>query len=86
MIVIYGKENCGYCVAAKNLLDSKGIAYEYRQLGVDFTVEELKAVAPSARTYPQIFVDGANIGGFDQLRVKVGLIENVAGKPDVLLG
>lgn len=86
MIRIYGKDNCGYCTAAKNLLDSKGIPYEYLHLGLDFTTEELKEIAPGARTFPQIFVDGNNIGGFDQLRVKVGLLEGFGSSPDVLLG
>jgi glutaredoxin len=86
MIKIYGKENCGYCVAAKNLLDSKGLPYEYLQLGVDFTTEELKEVAPQAASFPQIFMDGNLIGGFDQLRIKVGLLEYMGVKPGVLLG
>lgn len=86
MIVIYGKPACAFCDAAKNLLNSKGIPYEYRQLGADFTVEELKEIAPRASSFPQVFVDGQNIGGFEQLRVKVGLIEGFGSKPDVLLG
>lgn len=86
MIVIYGKSACAFCEAAKNLLNSKGIPYEYKMLGADYTVEELKEIAPRAQTFPQVFVDGANIGGFEQLRVKVGLIESFGSKPDVLLG
>lgn len=86
MIKIYGKDGCGNCVAAKNLLDSKGIPYEYLHLGADFTIEELKEVAPRAASFPQVFVDGVNIGGFDQLRVKVGLLENLSGGPETLLG
>ena len=86
MIKIYGKDNCGFCTAAKSLLDSKGIPYEYLNLGTDFTTEELKAIAPTARAYPQIFMDGVGIGGFDQLRVKIGLIESQSRGPDVLLG
>lgn len=86
MIEIYGKDNCSFCGAAKNLLDSKGIPYEYKYLGVDFTIEELKEIAPRATSFPQIFVDGINIGGFDQLRTKIGLIEGFGSGPDVLLG
>ena len=27
-IVIYSKPNCGYCISAKNMCESKGINYE----------------------------------------------------------
>ena len=86
MIKIYGKDGCGNCVAAKNLLDAKGIPYEYLHLGADFTIEELRAVAPRAASFPQVFLDGVAIGGFDQLRVKVGLLEGLSGGQETLLG
>lgn len=40
-IIIYGKSNCPSCTVAKNVLDAKGVEYEYKQLDVDYTVEEL---------------------------------------------
>lgn len=66
-IVIYGKPNCQFCDMAKNYLDSRSLPYEYRQLDVDFVREDLMALAPNARSYPQIFIDGRNIGGFNEL-------------------
>lgn len=41
MITIYGKTNCASCTQAKNILDAKGVEYEYKQLDVDFTIGEL---------------------------------------------
>lgn len=67
-IVIYGKPNCPFCDAAKRLLEQKQLPYTYKQLNVDFTREDIMALNPNARTYPQIFVDGEVIGGYDQLK------------------
>lgn len=67
-VEIYSKDHCPYCVKAKMLLE---------QLGVDFEeidtsrqpekIQELLARRPSARTFPQIFINGEGIGGCDDL-------------------
>lgn len=67
MITIYGKENCSYCEQAKAILDLQNIPYEYKELGKDFTREDVLALNPSARTFPQIFDDGRLIGGYNDL-------------------
>lgn len=67
MIIIWGKPQCPFCERAKTLLDSRGIAYEYKQLGVDFEREDILAEFPQARTFPQIVINGQKIGGYDQL-------------------
>ena len=41
MITIYGKVNCAGCTTAKNTLEVKGVEFEYKQLDVDYTVDEL---------------------------------------------
>ena len=66
-VEIWGKENCGYCTAAKSLAESKGISYVYKQLGVDFEREDVLAEFPEARTFPQIVVNGQKIGGYENL-------------------
>jgi glutaredoxin 1 len=88
MIEIYGKPNCSMCIAAKQLLDSKAIPYEYKVLGEHFTREEIMEKAPGAKVFPQVFLDGVNIGSFNDLRHKIGLIEQTGmlGGPSVLLG
>ena len=67
-IEIYSTAMCPYCVAAKRLLDARGLPFrEYR---IDTDAAARKAMlerAPGARTVPQIFINGALVGGFDQL-------------------
>jgi len=67
MITIYGKTNCPFCDKAKALCVREDYTYEYKQLGTDFTREELFEVFPTARTFPQIQLDGESIGGYQEL-------------------
>jgi glutaredoxin 3 len=67
MITIYGKPACPYCVKAKQLCESRGYNFEYKQLDVDFTREQLFEEFPTARTFPQIIVGGNKVGGYEQL-------------------
>jgi len=67
MIQIYGKPQCPFCDKAKALCEMRGLAYEYKSLGTDYTKEELLENFPGARTVPQIKIHGENIGGYDQL-------------------
>ena len=67
MIEIYGKPMCPYCDKAKALCEQNGYEYTYKQLDVDFTREELFEQFPTARTFPQITMDGNYIGGFTEL-------------------
>ena len=48
MIEIYGKTQCPFCDKAKALCEQKGYAFTYKQLGQDFTTEELFEVFPTA--------------------------------------
>ena len=66
-IEVYSKDNCSYCTRAKGLLDRMSLPYEVKELNIDFTREQLFELAPAARTYPQIFIDGKPIGGYDAL-------------------
>tara|TARA_Y100000389_G_C17199404_1_gene382862 strand:+ start:351 stop:584 length:234 start_codon:yes stop_codon:yes gene_type:complete len=68
MITIYGKDACGFCTMAKNLCESKGVGYTYLNLGEDYEADEFTEKFPTARTFPQITVDDAPIGGFNELR------------------
>lgn len=68
--VVWSKVNCPYCDRAKALLQMKGIEYEERVVGIGWTKEQLLESVPTARTVPQIFIDGLLIGGYDQLKAK----------------
>lgn len=65
---IYTSPICGYCHAAKRLLDAKGVAYvEHDVFAVPGARAEMLARAEGRTTVPQIFIDGVGIGGCDDL-------------------
>lgn len=66
-VIVWTKENCPSCVKAKTLLDNRKISYELRQVGEDWTREQLLESIPTARSVPQIVINGNNIGGYEQL-------------------
>jgi len=66
-VVVYSKNNCGYCTMAKSLLNSKNIAFEEINIeekpeARDFVINE------GHRTMPQIYIDDKSIGGYDALK------------------
>jgi len=65
---VWSKNACPFCDQAKNLLKSKGIEFEERNVSTDWTKEQLLEAVPTARTLPQIFLDDNYIGGFTELR------------------
>lgn len=67
IITIYGKTACSYCNAAKQLCETRGYKYEYKQLDVDFTREDVFETFPGARTFPQIIVGGTKVGGYNEM-------------------
>jgi len=61
-VTVFSSDGCPYCVAAKQALRNAGIAFEELVLNRDYTEQTLRAVADAA-TVPQVFVNGARIGG-----------------------
>lgn len=52
---IYGRDNCQWCEAAKNLLDRNGLKYRYHNIETNPSLlEEFKELFPGAKTVPQI--------------------------------
>lgn len=67
-VEIYTTSICGFCTAAKRLLDSKGIEYTETDVMRDPTKRaEMMQRSNGGRTVPQIFIDGTPIGGCDDL-------------------
>lgn len=67
-VEIYTKLFCGYCSRAKRLLDEKGVAYEEHDLTMGGPQRaEMIQRAHGRTTVPQIFIDGAHVGGSDEL-------------------
>jgi glutaredoxin len=72
VIVVYGKTTCAYCDRAKDLLDEKGIPYEFKNIEEEWqALEEMRILTGGARTVPQILVDKKPIGDYDGLRAWV---------------
>ncbi len=63
-VVIYSKDNCVFCDKAVRLAFIKETKCTVKKLGVDFEIEDMFQIFPNARTFPQIIVDGKNIGGY----------------------
>ena len=75
-ITIYTKANCVNCTTAKQLLKSKGLEYEERNIEQPFWESVLRKKSPEARQMPQIFIDGQRVGGLAGLQAalkQVGL-------------
>ncbi|MEO5666630.1 MAG: glutaredoxin 3, partial [Bdellovibrionota bacterium] len=68
-VLVYTKDYCPYCDAAKNLLTQKGVGYDEIDVSADRAQFEvmLKRSAPR-RTVPQIFVGETAIGGFTDMQ------------------
>lgn len=78
---IYTRAMCGYCSAAKSLLDRKSVAYKEHDATFDQALRrEMMQRANGASTFPQIFIGDIHVGGFDQMNA----LER-AGKLDQLL-
>lgn len=80
-VEIYTSPLCGYCHAAKRLLDQKGVDFaEIDVLANPERKPEMIQRAQGGRTVPQIFVGDLHVGGCDELFA----LER-AGKLDALL-
>jgi glutaredoxin 3 len=80
-VVIYTRQYCGYCSAAKALLEKKGVDYvEHDATGKPELRAEMIDKAHGRATFPQIFIDGRHVGGCDDIHA----LER-AGKLDPLL-
>ena len=66
-VLIYTRDFCGYCSAAKALLREKGVAFEERNATAnpDFRSEMIKV--SGRNTFPQIFIGSRHVGGCDDL-------------------
>ena len=67
-VEIYTSALCGFCTAAKRLLDAKKV--DYIEIDVTFdrpTRQAMTERAGGKTSVPQIFIDDVGIGGCDDL-------------------
>lgn len=79
-VVIYSSDWCPYCIRAKHLLTSKGVAFD--EIKVDGKPDVRAEMTRKARqtSVPQIWIGDRHVGGCDDLYA----LER-AGKLDALL-
>ncbi len=80
-VVIYTRQFCGYCSAAKKLLETKGVTYQEHDATYAPEIrQEMIKRANGRSTFPQIFIDERHVGGCDDLHAL-----DRAGRLDPLL-
>ena len=65
-VLMLARHGCPFCAKAKDMLSSRGIAFDAVYLGDELTMRGVKA-ASGASTVPQVFIGGQLVGGADQL-------------------
>lgn len=71
-VEIYSIPNCPYCTKAKSLAERQGHEVVYKMMGEDYQAGDVRELFPTARTFPQIVVDGEKIGGYTELEKMIG--------------
>ena len=77
---IYTRALCGYCAAARELLDNKGVDYEELDTTLNAKLRAQMVEQSGRTTVPQIFIGDRHIGGYDDMAAL-----DAAGELDPLL-
>ncbi|HEY1996591.1 glutaredoxin 3 [Paraburkholderia sp.] len=80
-VTIYTKPTCPYCMAAKVLLNDKGVKFNEISIEGDRAAALALAERTGRRTVPQIYIGLTHVGGFDDL-----VAAEESGRLDRLLG
>ena len=79
-LTIYTRALCGYCSAARKLLDSKGVDYQELDTTLNSKLRAEMEARSGRQTVPQIFIGDQHIGGYDDMAAL-----DATGKLDGLL-
>lgn len=66
-ITLYTSAVCGYCVAAKNFLKSRGLEWNEVRIDTDPAEREKMVALAKRTTVPQIFVGDTHVGGYEDM-------------------
>jgi glutaredoxin 3 len=67
-IEIYTRPGCGYCSAAKSLLNRKKATFTEYDVGKDPSVrQQMYDRVGASATFPQIWIGETHVGGCDEL-------------------
>ena len=64
-VKIYSKDNCIFCTKAKAVLSSHNP--QVLMLDEDYNRDQFFEIFPTAKTFPQIIINGEKIGGYHDL-------------------
>jgi glutaredoxin 3 len=78
-VTIYTKTNCPNCTTAKQLLISKGLAYQEVNIDTGDRFANFVANYPDARQMPQIFINDQRVGGLAGLQAALKQLEDKHG-------
>lgn len=74
-IFIYTKSSCPNCVAAKQLLKSKGLRYVENSIDDSGVRQAFEFAYPDLRQMPQIFINDQRVGGLAGLQAALKQME-----------
>ncbi len=68
-IQVYGKQNCPYCVKAKEWLEVRNLQYSYTDVLKDISIADLISIKEryNMNTVPIIIINDELIGGYTDL-------------------
>lgn len=75
-IFIYTKSKCPNCVAAKQLLKSKGLRFIENDMDKESVRQAFNFAYPDVKQMPQIFIDDQRVGGLAGLQAALKQLEN----------
>lgn len=71
-IRVFTKNDCPFCVQAKQLLQNKGYTYTEFVIGEDIDRDDFVSAFPKVKTVPHIIIGNNQIGGYKQLAEMLG--------------
>jgi len=66
-ITMYTSAMCGFCVAAKNFLKSRGLQWSEVRIDLDPAERERMMARAKRTSVPQIFIGDTHVGGYDDM-------------------
>lgn len=66
-VTLYTTRYCPFCIRAKRLLDSKGVAYTDIAVDEDYRLRQEMMQKSGRHTVPQIWIGDQHVGGCDEL-------------------
>ncbi len=66
-VTLYTSAICPYCVATKNFLKHKGLAWTEVRIDIDPARREEMLARARRTSVPQIFIGDTHVGGYDDL-------------------